>query len=62
MLSAVPALEERQASSSDCRVHGRGEGVQDRVVTTELDTLLVALYVHGDDHLIPPRWRADHPG
>jgi hypothetical protein len=30
------------------------EGVQDQFVTTDLDTLLTALYVYCDDHLIPP--------
>jgi hypothetical protein len=30
------------------------EGVQDQFVTTDLDTLLTALYVYCDDHLTPP--------
>ena len=32
-----------------------GEGVQDRCVTKELNTLLTALYVLIDDHVVPPR-------
>jgi hypothetical protein len=35
----------------------REEGVQDQVVTTDLDTLLTALYVFCDDHLTPPERR-----
>lgn len=38
-----------------------GEGVQHRVVTTELDILLTALYVHVDDRLKTPRWRGRPP-
>ena len=30
-------------------------------MTTELDTLLTALYVHVDDHLKTPRWRGRPP-
>jgi hypothetical protein len=33
----------------------REEGVQDQCVTKELDTLLTALYVLIDDHVVPPR-------
>lgn len=32
-----------------------GEGVQDQTVTKELNTLLTALYVLIDDHVVPPR-------
>ncbi|GAA2922559.1 hypothetical protein GCM10010518_06700 [Kitasatospora cinereorecta] len=38
-----------------------GEGVQHRVVTTELDTLVTALYVHVDHRLKTPRWRGRPP-
>lgn len=33
------------------------KGVQDRCVTTDLDALLIALYVHLDDHVLPTRGR-----
>lgn len=33
----------------------RGEGVHDQTVTKELNTLLTALYVLIDDHVVPPR-------
>ena len=33
----------------------RTEGVQDRVVSNDLNTLLTALYVLIDDHVVPPR-------
>jgi hypothetical protein len=33
------------------------KGVQDRCVTTDLDALLIALYVHLDDHVLPTRRR-----
>jgi hypothetical protein len=39
------------------RAETREEGVQDQVVTTDLDTLLTALYVFCDDHLTPPERR-----
>jgi hypothetical protein len=40
------------------------EGIQDRFVTNNLDTLLTALYVHLDDHVLPMLgWsRARRPG
>jgi hypothetical protein len=34
-----------------------GKGAQDRCVKTELDALLIALYVHLDDHVLPARRR-----
>jgi hypothetical protein len=42
----------------------QAEGTQDRFVTNNLDTLLTALYVHLDDHVLPALgWSRDHrPG
>ncbi len=39
----------------------KGEGAQHRPVTTDLDALLTALYVHVDDRLRTPRWRGLPP-
>jgi hypothetical protein len=39
----------------------RREGVQDRVVTQDLDTLLTALYVKIEDSIRTPRWRGRPP-
>lgn len=68
-----PALRERTCRPFSGRARGAstsrprrgvpyvGEGVQHRVVTTELDTLLTALYVHVDDRLKTLRWRGRPP-
>jgi len=41
-------------------VRAWGEGVQDQSVTNDLNTLLTALYVLVDDHVVPPRTGRGH--
>jgi hypothetical protein len=48
-----------------CRCpESQAEGIEDRFVTNNLDTLLTALYVDLDDRVLPvPGWSRDHlPG
>ncbi len=40
---------------------GHEEGIRDRVVTQDLDTLLTTLYVKIDDSIRTPRWRGRPP-
>ncbi len=42
------------------RSKGMGGGVQDQCVSNELNTLLTALYVLVDDHVVPPRAGRGH--